>query len=135
MAKILIVGCGSIGIQLAQTLSGKGHEVTGLKRHPPKADAGKFNYFTADISSADQLKNLPVDFEVVYFIVSPDGRNKESYQGVYEIGLNNLLNRFSKKGLILGGFLYRQPVFMGNLKVNGWMKIPLLILKTSPVNS
>ena len=99
MAKILIIGCGSIGMQLAQTLSVKGHEVTGLKRNPPKADAGKVNYFTADISSTDQLKDLSVDFAVVYFIVSPDGRNKESYQAVYETGLNNLLNRFSKEGV------------------------------------
>lgn len=97
MAKILIVGCGSIGMELAQTLSGKGHEVTGLKRNPPKADAGMIDYFTADISSTDQLKILPVDFDVVYFIVSPDGRNKESYQAVYETGLNNLLNSFSKQ--------------------------------------
>ena len=96
MAKILIVGCGSIGMQLANTLSDKGHQITGLKRSPPTIIIGKVNYFTADISSADQLKDLPVDFDVVYFIVSPDGRNKESYQAIYVIGLNNLLNRFSK---------------------------------------
>jgi nucleoside-diphosphate-sugar epimerase len=99
MAKILIVGCGSIGMKLAQMLSDKGHEVTGLKRNPPKAGSGNITYFTADISSTDQLNDLAVDFEVVYFIVSPDGRNKESYQAVYKNGLNNLLNRFSKEAV------------------------------------
>ena len=98
MAKILIIGCGSIGTQLAHNLVTKGHDVTGLKRNPPKLDIGEINYFTADISLAYQLEELPLDFEFIYFIVSPDGRNKESYQTIYEIGLTNLIDRFAKEG-------------------------------------
>ncbi len=98
MAKILIIGCGSIGTQLAHNLAAKGHDVTGLKRNPPKLDIGEINYFTADISLAYQLEELPLDFEFIYFIVSPDGRNKESYQTIYEIGLTNLIARFAKEG-------------------------------------
>jgi len=95
MAKILIIGCGAIGTQLAHVLSAKGHQVTGLKRNPPKTDTGKIDYFTADITSTVDLKDLPTDFDVLYFIVSPDGRNEESYRDIYESGLNNLLNKFS----------------------------------------
>ena len=98
MAKILIIGCGSIGTQLAHNLAAKGHDVTGLKRNPPKLDIGEVNYFTADISLAYQLEELPLDFDFIYFIVSPDGRNKESYQAIYEIGLTNLIDRFVKEG-------------------------------------
>ena len=98
MAKILIIGCGSIGTQLAHNLAAKGHDVTGLKRNPPKLDIGEVNYFTADISLAYQLEELPLDFEFIFFIVSPDGRNKESYQAIYEIGLTNLIDRFVKEG-------------------------------------
>ena len=98
MAKILIIGCGSIGTQLAHNLAAKGHDVTGLKRNPPKLDIGEVNYFTADISLAYQLEELPLDFEFIFFIVSPDGRNKESYQTIYEIGLTNLIDRFVKEG-------------------------------------
>jgi nucleoside-diphosphate-sugar epimerase len=98
MAKILIIGCGSIGTQLAHNLAAKGHDVTGLKRNPPKLDVGEVNYFTADISLAYQLEELPLDFEFIFFIVSPDGRNKESYQAIYEIGLTNLIDRFVKEG-------------------------------------
>jgi nucleoside-diphosphate-sugar epimerase len=98
MAKILIIGCGAIGTQLAQVLSATGHQVTGLKRNPPKTVAGKVNYFTRDITSAADLKYLPTDFDTLYFIVSPDGRNEESYRDIYESGLNNLLNKFSLAG-------------------------------------
>ncbi|MFZ2168571.1 MAG: NAD-dependent epimerase/dehydratase family protein [Methylococcaceae bacterium] len=98
MAKILIIGCGAIGTQLLHVLSANGHKVTGLKRNPPKTDTVKVNYFAADITSAADLKDLPTDFDTLYFIVSPDGRSKESYRDIYESGLNNLLNRFSRAG-------------------------------------
>jgi len=45
---------------------------TGLKRNPPKTDAGAVNYFTTDITSPESLKDLAT----VYFIVSPDGCNE-----------------------------------------------------------
>ena len=96
MAKILIIGCGAIGTQLAHVLSANGHQVTGLKRNPPKIDADPINYFTADMTAPTDLNELSTDFDIVYFIVSPDGRNEQSYRDIYELGLNNLLQRFSQ---------------------------------------
>ena len=96
MAKILIIGCGAIGTQLAHVLATKGHKVTGLKRNPPKTDVGNIDYFTADITSPADLKDLATDFDFLYFILSPDGRNEESYRAIYESGLNNLLDKFSQ---------------------------------------
>jgi nucleoside-diphosphate-sugar epimerase len=96
MAKILIIGCGAIGTQLAQVLSANGHQVTGLKRNPPETATGNVDYFAADITSPADLKDLAIDFDTLYFIVSPDGCNEESYRDIYESGLNNLLNKFSQ---------------------------------------
>ncbi len=97
MAKILIVGCGSIGTQLAEVLTAKGHQVVGLKRNPPVFDLiTGIDYFKADISANKTLKALPLDFDFVYFIVSPDGRNQESYEAIYKAGVNQLLAHFSK---------------------------------------
>ncbi len=98
MAKILIIGCGAIGTQLAHVLSAKGHQVTGLKRNPPETDSGNVDYFKADITLPADLSDLPTDFDTLYFILSPDGRNEESYRAIYESGLNNLLNTFSLAG-------------------------------------
>jgi nucleoside-diphosphate-sugar epimerase len=98
MAKILIIGCGAIGMQLAQVLVAKGHQITGLKRNPSKTDADNVDFFAADITSPADLKDLPTDFDTLYFIVSPDGRNEESYRDIYESGLNNLLNKFALAG-------------------------------------
>lgn len=93
MAKILIVGCGAIGSELAAVLSAKGHDVTGLKRQPPLSASGSVHYVAADISSAANLTDLDTDFDQAFFIVSPDGRNEQSYRAVYQNGLDNLLDR------------------------------------------
>jgi nucleoside-diphosphate-sugar epimerase len=91
MAKVLIVGCGAIGSELASVLSAQGHDVTGLKREPPLSAAGLANYIAADISSQTSLSGLDGDFTEAFFIVSPDGRTERNYRAVYEIGLDNLL--------------------------------------------
>ncbi|MGZ4953864.1 MAG: 2-dehydropantoate 2-reductase N-terminal domain-containing protein [Methylobacter sp.] len=91
MAKILIVGCGAIGSELAGGLSAQGHDVTGLKRKPPLSAPGPVNYVAADISSSAGLADLDTDFTQAFFIVSPDQRIEQSYRAVYETGLDNLL--------------------------------------------
>ena len=96
MAKILIIGCGSIGTQLAEVLTAKSHQVVGLKRNPPVNEVNSMDYFKADISSTEALKALPLDFDFVYFIVSPDARNEDSYEAVYKTGLNNVLEHFAQ---------------------------------------
>jgi nucleoside-diphosphate-sugar epimerase len=93
MAKILIIGCGAIGSELAGVLSAQGHDVTGLKRTPT---SGLVNYVAADISSSADLAALDTDFTQAFFIVSPDRRDEQSYRAVYETGLNNLLAKLPK---------------------------------------
>ena len=96
MAKILIVGCGSIGRELGNVLTLAGHEVIGLKRKPPSSNTDKFSYFCGDITLSQSLSSLPTDFEIIYFIVSPDRRNDDSYHNIYDTGLNNLIDHLSK---------------------------------------
>ncbi|TAN65860.1 MAG: SDR family oxidoreductase [Methylobacter sp.] len=93
MAKILIVGCGAIGSELAALLAAQGHDVTGLKRKPPLSTPASIHYVAADISSPADLADLATDFTHAFFIVSPDRRTEQSYRAVYETGLDNLLAR------------------------------------------
>jgi nucleoside-diphosphate-sugar epimerase len=100
MAKILIIGCGDIGSRLAQVLSYKGHQVTGLKRHPPDGSSN-INYVSADITKASDVDGLSDDFEQIFFIVSADGRNEHSYRAIYETGLDHCLAKFPKQPWLL----------------------------------
>ncbi|MEQ1545564.1 SDR family oxidoreductase [Methyloglobulus sp.] len=98
MAKILIVGCGAIGYELANTLADAGHDVTGLKRNPPTSSQEKFKFVRADITSSTDLAVLDTDFEHIFFIVSADSRNENSYDDIYKTGVDNLLSRLAKSG-------------------------------------
>ena len=98
MAKVLIVGCGAIGYELANTLAEAGHDVTGLKRNPPPVSQEKFKFVSADITSPTGLEALGTDFEYIFFIVSADSRNENSYHDIYETGIDNLLKHFALTG-------------------------------------
>lgn len=99
MAKILIIGCGSLGYELAKQLANAGHDVTGLKRNPPTSSEEKFTFFRADITVPQDLEKLETDFEHIFFIVSADSRNENSYHDIYEIGINHVLSKFALANL------------------------------------
>jgi nucleoside-diphosphate-sugar epimerase len=94
MAKILCVGCGDVGGELARRLAAAGHQVTGLKRNLPTVFNG-IDYVRSDIALSSQLQNLSTDFDTVFFILSPDGSAENSYRAVYETGLDNLIEHFA----------------------------------------
>lgn len=96
MAKILIIGCGAIGYKLATLLTGQGHDVTGLKRNTPTQGDEKFSYYRADIGVPADLAGLNTDFDFIFFIVSADSRNENSYREIYDVGLNNVINHFAQ---------------------------------------
>jgi nucleoside-diphosphate-sugar epimerase len=95
MANILIVGCGDLGMRLAHVLSDKGHQVTGLKRHPPSHDS-RIRYVAADIASGIGLDKLDADFDQLFFIVTPDERTESGYLAIYEAGLQHLLTKLPR---------------------------------------
>ena len=98
MAKILIVGCGAIGMGLAEKLVNQGHVVTGLKRNPESKIDRTFSFYRGDITKASDLRNLNTDFDTMVFMVAPEARNEPSYRAVYEQGIHNLLQHFAVHG-------------------------------------
>jgi nucleoside-diphosphate-sugar epimerase len=97
MARILIAGCGDIGAAAARRLVYYGHEVVGLKRHPPQYD-DKLQYIKCDLTSRSDIEALDTDFDLVIFILTPDDRSEQSYSKAFELAVNNLLKRFSQNG-------------------------------------
>jgi len=95
MARILIAGCGDIGTAAGRLLADDGHDVVGLKRHQPVND-NKIRYIKADLSHAADLDKLDTRFDVVIYILTPGDRSEQSYRNVFELGVANLLNIFSK---------------------------------------
>ncbi len=93
--KIVIVGCGYIGMELARQLAAEGHEVTGVRRSRagldaieslPSANGGTIRAVRADVTEPESLGVLP-DAEAIVFAASSGGRGASAARTVYVEGL------------------------------------------------
>ena len=97
MARILIAGCGDVGTTLGQRLSGAGHEIWGLKRHPADLPPG-IQPLTADLTDPVTLTTLPPALDSVVYSAAATDFSADAYQAAYVAGVRNLLNALAKAG-------------------------------------
>lgn len=90
-SKCLIVGCGDIGVALAEILRAEGCEVWGLRRDCASLP-DSIHGIAADITRMDKLEPLGAAcFDFVLVTLTPAAFNDSAYQQVYVEGLRNLL--------------------------------------------
>ena len=99
--RVLIIGCGYVGLPLAAELVKAGHTVFGLRR---TADDGKLARhgiapIIADIVQPETLQNLPSDLDWVVNTVSSSKGGVEEYRRVYLDGTRHLIARLSGASL------------------------------------
>jgi nucleoside-diphosphate-sugar epimerase len=91
--RVLIVGCGYVGLPLGAELVRLGHEVFGLRRNSAAENelkAAGIQPLFGDVSKLDELINLPRDFDWVVNCVAAGG-DAENYRAVYFNGTKNLI--------------------------------------------
>jgi nucleoside-diphosphate-sugar epimerase len=92
--RVLIIGCGYVGLPLGVELLRQGHAVWGLRRSATGAsavqDAG-LQPLTADITRPGDLATLPLPFDWVVNTASSGGGGAEAYREVYFEGTRNLI--------------------------------------------
>jgi nucleoside-diphosphate-sugar epimerase len=92
--RVLIVGCGYVGLPLGAELVRQGHEVFGLRRSAgaeAELKSAGVKPLTADITKAEQLAQLPATYDWVVNCVSASGGGAEEYREVYLQGTRNLV--------------------------------------------
>lgn len=93
MMRVLIVGCGYVGVPLGAALAGLGHEVYGLRRHPAAAaelQAAGIRPLTGDVTRPETLRALPSEFDWVVNCVAAGG-DADHYREVYLQGTRHLI--------------------------------------------
>ena len=91
--RVLIVGCGYLGLPLGVELIRLGHEVFGLRRSisaESELKAAGIQPLFADVTKLEELKKLPRDFDWVVNCVAAGGE-AENYREVYFNGTKNLI--------------------------------------------
>jgi nucleoside-diphosphate-sugar epimerase len=92
--RVLIVGCGYVGLQLGADLVKQGHEVFGLRRNAeaagPLSDTG-IKLLVGDITRKESLEPLARDFDWVVNCAASSGGGVDDYRQIYFQGTENLL--------------------------------------------
>jgi len=113
--RVVIVGCGYVGLELARQLAGRGHAVTGVRRSDVGLDAiesvgeaidgdgdtdgaaeGEVDAVRADATDPATLDALP-DADAVVFAASSGGRGAAAAREVYVDGLGNVIEAFGSR--------------------------------------
>ena len=92
--RVLIVGCGYVGLPLGAELVRHGHEVSGLRRSvlaEAELKTAGITPLHADITRPETLARLPRDFDWVVNCSASGGGGAEDYRKVYLDGNRNLL--------------------------------------------
>ncbi|MCB5189191.1 SDR family oxidoreductase [Methylobacillus arboreus] len=91
MSRVLIAGCGDLGLELARRLVAAGHEVTGLRRSAHPMPDG-VQIALADVTRPETLKSLAaIQPELLVYCVSASEHSDENYRLSYVEGLRNAL--------------------------------------------
>ena len=92
--RVLIIGCGYVGLPLGVELLRQGHAVAGLRRSAAGAailqNAG-LQPLTADITRRGDLAKLPLPYDWIVNTISSGKGGAGEYQEVYFEGTRNLL--------------------------------------------
>jgi nucleoside-diphosphate-sugar epimerase len=92
--RVLVIGPGYVGSQLALELKGAGHDVTALGRTAAsRTDLAHVGIETAnvDITNPASFEKIPSEWDWIVNCVSSSRGTIEEYRGVYWEGMQNLL--------------------------------------------
>jgi nucleoside-diphosphate-sugar epimerase len=92
--RVLIVGCGYVGLPLGMELIRLGHEVFGLRRSASAENelkAAGIQPLLGDVTQPETLAALPQNFDWVVNCISSTGGSAEDYRQVYLQGTRNLI--------------------------------------------
>jgi len=93
--RVLIVGCGYVGLPLGKELARQRHAVFGLRRSALAAaelQAAGITPLHADITRPETLAKLPRDFDWVVNCTASGGGGADDYRKIYLEGNTNLIS-------------------------------------------
>ncbi len=94
--RILIAGCGYVGIRLAEQLTSRGHEVFALRRNPPPGGQ-TFTWLAGDLTRPGDV-DLPASIDLLILAAGLQRGAGESYAELLETGYARLLAHLRDAG-------------------------------------
>lgn len=121
--RVLIAGCGYVGMSLGVRLVEAGHEVVGVRRSTTGAgelSALGIRPLALDLAEAKQLDRLGGRFDwVVNTVASPHGGGVAEYERTYLVGTRNLLGWLAEHGC--ARYVYTSSTGVYGQDDGGWV--------------
>ena len=110
--RILLAGCGDLGLRVAARLLAAGDEVWALRRTPPAQGPRGLRWIGADLAAPQTLQGLPANLTRLVYLPAPDARDKAAYRVLFVDGLRHVLEA-------LDGHALRQVLLVSSSAVYG----------------
>jgi nucleoside-diphosphate-sugar epimerase len=89
--RVLLAGCGDLGLRVARRLLARGAEVFALRRSPAGEGEGGLRWLRGDLTRPETLGGLPEGITHVVYSPTPGAREEMAYRAVFVEGLKHLL--------------------------------------------
>jgi nucleoside-diphosphate-sugar epimerase len=99
MARILVVGAGDIGGQLAIKMVSAGHDVWGMRRSDKPIGHG-VQIIIGDVSEPESLLEIPDNIDILVYTVASPEFSKEGYHKYYYRGISHVLHALKAQGQV-----------------------------------
>ena len=123
--RVVVVGCGYVGLALAEGLDSRGHAVTGVRRSDAGLDAvvavgSDVEAVRADATEPESLGALP-DADAVVFAASSGGRDADAAREVYVDGLANVVDEYGSRASPPDRLVYTSSTGVYGDHDGGWV--------------
>lgn len=110
--RVLLAGCGDLGMRTAQRLLARGDEVWALRRSPPVDEGDGLRWLCGDLTRPESLQSLPAGLTQVVYAPTPGVREEAAYRAVFVDGLTHLMTALADAPL-------RRVLFVSSSAVYG----------------
>ncbi|RDJ00240.1 SDR family NAD(P)-dependent oxidoreductase [Dyella solisilvae] len=110
-ARVLVAGCGDVGLRVAQRLLARGDEVWALRRRPAEDDRSGIRWLRGDLTDPDSLRGLPVEMDQLVYLPAPGARDPAAYRAVFVEGLRHLMGALDRAVLKRALFVSSSAVY------------------------
>jgi nucleoside-diphosphate-sugar epimerase len=111
--RILLAGCGDLGLRVARRLLARGDEVFALRRRSPENGDG-IHWLRGDLADPAGLRGLPRGVARLVYLPAPGARDEAAYRAVFVDGLDRLLDALDASALRRVLFVSSSAVYGGH---------------------
>lgn len=109
--RVLVAGCGDLGLRVAQRLLARGDSVWALRRQPPAHDGSGIHWLRGDLTDATSLRALPAGITQLVYLPSPDRRDETAYRAIFLDGLQQVVTALDATALQRALFISSSAVY------------------------